>query len=119
MKLVMQRGLDIISRAERAVEFLLALLETALRAPALKERPLQCSAQSPRTLRRSLGAQVHPWRRTSLICRPPLSLPRHPAAGSVTSVSLNAHGAAVTLYSSILRMCSIFLYAKYVEAVNT
>lgn len=48
-----------------------------------------------------------------------LSLCRHPATVSITSVSQKAQSAAVLLFSSILLMCSIFLYAKCVEAINT
>lgn len=84
------------------------------------------SAQSPASLRGSVGLGAPPWGwgplrggRARFICKPPPSLHRHPATLSITSVSQRAQSTAILLFSSILLTCSIFLYAKYVEAINT
>lgn len=66
------------------------------------------------------GLEAHPWCE-HISCANLLlpSLCRHPAIVSITSVSQNVQSTAILLFSSILLMCSIFLYAKYVEAINT
>lgn len=79
-----------------------------------------CVCLEPRKLWRGLwGLEVHLWWKRNFMCSPPLSLCRRPAIVSITSVSQNVQVTAILLFSSILLMRSIFLYAKYVEAINT
>lgn len=81
-----------------------------------------CSISKPRAPEALEGLwelEAQLWGRTSFICEAPLSLCGHSANVSVTSISQNVQSTAILLFSSILLMCSGFLYAKYVEAINT